>query len=70
MPSRPSRPRLEDVASRAGVSTASASLVLRGRPGPGAATREAVLDAAREASATAPTAPRASSRAAAHNCSA
>ena len=48
MPSRPSRPRLEDVASRAGVSTASASLVLRGRPGPGAATREAVLDAARE----------------------
>ncbi|CAN7562457.1 LacI family DNA-binding transcriptional regulator [Terrabacter sp. LjRoot27] len=48
MPSRPARPRLEDVASRAGVSTASASLVLRGRPGPGAATREAVLDAARE----------------------
>jgi DNA-binding LacI/PurR family transcriptional regulator len=46
MPSRPSRPRLEDVASRAGVSTASASLVLRGRPGPGAATREAVLEAA------------------------
>jgi len=48
MPSRPSRPRLEDVAARAGVSTASVSLVLRGRPGPGAATREAVLDAARE----------------------
>ncbi|MCU1537432.1 MAG: LacI family transcriptional regulator [Humibacillus sp.] len=48
MPSRPARPRLEDVASRAGVSTASASLVLRGRPGPGAATREAVLGAARE----------------------
>lgn len=48
MPSRPSRPRLEDVASRAGVSTASVSLVLRGQPGPSAATREAVLDAARE----------------------
>ena len=43
----PPRPRLEDVAARAGVSTASASLVLRGKPGPAAATREAVLDAAR-----------------------
>ncbi len=32
----PPRPRLEDVAARAGVSTASASLVLRGKPGPGA----------------------------------
>ncbi len=50
MPSRPSRPRLEDVASRAGVSTASASLVLRGLPGPGTATRDAVLAAARELS--------------------
>ncbi len=48
MPSRPSRPRLEDVAARAGVSTASVSLVLRGRPGPSAATREAVLEAARD----------------------
>ncbi|EWT02171.1 LacI family transcriptional regulator [Intrasporangium oryzae NRRL B-24470] len=48
MPSRPSRPRLEDVASRAGVSTASVSLVLRGQPGPSASTRESVLDAARE----------------------
>ena len=48
MPSRPSRPRLEDVAARARVSTASVSLVLRGRPGPSAATREAVLDAARD----------------------
>ena len=47
MPSRPSRPRLDDVASRAGVSTASVSLVLRGRPGPSDSTREAVLDAAR-----------------------
>ncbi|NUR17729.1 MAG: LacI family DNA-binding transcriptional regulator, partial [Dermatophilaceae bacterium] len=46
MPSRPSRPRLDDVASRAGVSTASVSLVLRGRPGPSDATREAVLRAA------------------------
>ena len=44
----PPRPRLDDVAARAGVSTASASLVLRGKPGPGAATREAVLRAARE----------------------
>jgi DNA-binding LacI/PurR family transcriptional regulator len=43
----PPRPRLEDVAARARVSTATASLVLRGKPGPGAATREAVLDAAR-----------------------
>jgi DNA-binding LacI/PurR family transcriptional regulator len=48
MPSPPVRPRLEDVAARAGVSTASASLVLRGKPGPGARTREAVLEAARE----------------------
>src|SRR5690349_7078904 len=46
MPSRPSRPRLDDVAARAGVSTASVSLVLRGRPGPSDATREAVLRAA------------------------
>lgn len=43
---RPSRPRLADVAARAGVSTASVSLVLRGKPGPSAATREAVLGAA------------------------
>jgi DNA-binding LacI/PurR family transcriptional regulator len=47
MPSRPVRPRLEDVAARAGVSTASASLVLRGKPGPGPQTRKAVLEAAR-----------------------
>lgn len=46
MPSSQVRPRLEDVAARAGVSTASASLVLRGKPGPGARTREAVLEAA------------------------
>jgi DNA-binding LacI/PurR family transcriptional regulator len=46
MPSRPSRPRLDDVAARAGVSTASVSLVLRGRPGPSESTREAVLRAA------------------------
>jgi len=48
MPSPQVRPRLEDVAARAGVSTASASLVLRGKPGPGARTREAVLEAAHE----------------------
>jgi DNA-binding LacI/PurR family transcriptional regulator len=42
------RPRLEDVAARVGVSTASVSLVLRGAPGPSAATRERVLEAAAE----------------------
>jgi DNA-binding LacI/PurR family transcriptional regulator len=42
------RPRLEDVAARVGVSTASVSLVLRGAPGPSAATRERVLRAAAE----------------------
>ncbi|GAA0529903.1 LacI family DNA-binding transcriptional regulator [Paractinoplanes ferrugineus] len=40
------RPRLADVAARAGVSTASVSLVLRGEPGPSAETRERVLEAA------------------------
>lgn len=40
------RPRLVDVAERAGVSTATASLVLRGRPGPSEATAEAVRSAA------------------------
>jgi DNA-binding LacI/PurR family transcriptional regulator len=40
------RPRLEDVAADAGVSTASVSLVLRGVPGPSAQTRERVLEAA------------------------
>lgn len=43
-----SRTSLADVATRAGVSTATASLVLRGRPGPSAATREAVEAAATE----------------------
>jgi DNA-binding LacI/PurR family transcriptional regulator len=42
------RPRLEDVAVRSGVSTASVSLVLRGSPGPSAATRERVLSVAAE----------------------
>ncbi len=42
------RPRLVDVARRAGVSTATASLVLRGRPGPSAATADAVRAAAGE----------------------
>ena len=40
------RPRLVDVAERAGVSTATASLVLRGRPGPSASTGDAVRAAA------------------------
>jgi DNA-binding LacI/PurR family transcriptional regulator len=40
------RPRLEDVAADAGVSTASVSLVLRDVPGPSAQTRERVLAAA------------------------
>jgi DNA-binding LacI/PurR family transcriptional regulator len=40
------RPRLADVAARAGVSPASVSLVLRGAPGPSAETRERVLAAA------------------------
>jgi DNA-binding LacI/PurR family transcriptional regulator len=42
------RPRLEDVAARVGVSTASVSLVLRGVSGPSADTREKVLAAAAE----------------------
>jgi DNA-binding LacI/PurR family transcriptional regulator len=42
------RPRLEDVAARVGVSTASVSLVLRGVSGPSAETREKVLVAAAE----------------------
>ena len=40
------RPRLEDVAADVGVSPATVSLVLRGIPGPSAATRERVLEAA------------------------
>ena len=40
------RPRLQDVAGAARVSSATASLVLRGAPGPSGATRERVLEAA------------------------
>lgn len=40
------RPRLEDVAADVGVSKSSASLVLRGVPGPSRETRERVLAAA------------------------
>jgi DNA-binding LacI/PurR family transcriptional regulator len=40
------RPRLEDVAARVGLSTASVSLVLRNAPGPSAETRQRVLEAA------------------------
>ncbi|HEY4462555.1 MAG TPA: LacI family DNA-binding transcriptional regulator [Streptosporangiaceae bacterium] len=42
------RPRLADVAARAGVSSGLVSLVLRNQPGPGAAARARVLDAARD----------------------
>src|SRR4051795_12380904 len=45
-PESPGRPRLEDVAGAVGLSAASVSLVLRGAPGPSAATRERVLEAA------------------------
>ena len=44
----PRRPRLEDVAARVGMSPASVSMVLSGAPGPSAATRERVLEAAAE----------------------
>jgi DNA-binding LacI/PurR family transcriptional regulator len=40
------RPRLEDVAARVGLSSASVSMVLSNAPGPSAATRERVLEAA------------------------
>lgn len=40
------RPRLADVAARVGLSPASVSLVLRGEPGPSAATRRRVQEAA------------------------
>ncbi len=42
------RPRLSDVAARAGVSSGLASLVLRNQPGPSAQTRARVLQAAQE----------------------
>lgn len=42
------RPTLADVAARAGVSTALASIVMRDAKGAGAATRERVLQAARD----------------------
>jgi len=42
------RPRLDDVAARAGLSTATVSLVLRGAAGPSAETRRRVLEIAAE----------------------
>ena len=42
------RPRLADVAARAGVSSGLVSLVLRNQPGPSAPTRARVLEAAQE----------------------
>jgi DNA-binding LacI/PurR family transcriptional regulator len=49
-PARPAgrRPRLADVAARAGVSSGLVSLVLRNQPGPSAQTRTRVLEAAQE----------------------
>lgn len=43
-----SRPSLADVAQRAGVSPALASLALRGKPGPSEASRRAVRESARD----------------------
>jgi DNA-binding LacI/PurR family transcriptional regulator len=50
VPARPAgrRPRLADVAARAGVSSGLVSLVLRDQPGPSAPTRARVLEAAQE----------------------
>lgn len=45
---RAQRPRLGDVARRAGVSPGLASLALRNKPGPSEASRQAVLEAAQE----------------------
>lgn len=45
-PGKGRRPRLAEVAARAGVSTATVSLVLRGAPGPSAETRRRVSEAA------------------------
>ncbi len=47
-PSRGRRPRLSDVAARAGVSAGLVSLVLRNQPGPSEQTRGRVLEAAHE----------------------
>ncbi|MCE0765751.1 LacI family transcriptional regulator [Pseudonocardia kujensis] len=47
-PAGPRRATLVEVAARAGVSKSLASLVIRGAPGPGAASRAAVLRAAEE----------------------
>ncbi|HEY6693705.1 MAG TPA: LacI family DNA-binding transcriptional regulator [Solirubrobacteraceae bacterium] len=43
-----SRPTIEDVAARAGVSTAAVSFAVNGRPGVAEATRRRILDAAEE----------------------
>ena len=61
------RPRLVDVAARAGVSTATASLVLRGRPGPSAGHGGCRARGGGRRSATGPTAPRACSPGAARH---
>ena len=43
---RSDRPRLDDVAALAGVSSGTVSLVLRNQPGPSRATRDRVLEVA------------------------
>src|SRR5689334_21141458 len=48
MPTRRRRPTIADVARRAGVSPAAVSFAVNDRPGVSPATRERILDAARE----------------------
>ena len=43
---RSGRPRLDDVAALAGVSSGTVSLVLRNQPGPSRATRDRVIEVA------------------------
>jgi DNA-binding LacI/PurR family transcriptional regulator len=45
---KPRRPTIDDVAARAGVSSAAVSFAVNGRPGVGEATRERILAAAAE----------------------
>ena len=47
-PGKPRRPTIDDVAARAGVSSAAVSFAVNGRPGVGEETRERILAAAEE----------------------